>query len=203
MTDPPAGYFSPYYKATRGGAPRRTLLAALDAFDRERGAPGLAVDLGCGTGRDAVELLRRGWRVFAVDAEAEALAGLAARPETQAAGGRIEARLARFESLALPAADLVNSSFALFMCPADAFPALWRRIREALAPGGRFAGQLLGPNDSWAARRPATTTLSRPSLDAMLEGLVVEKLEEEETDAVTPRGEAKHWHLFHIVARRA
>jgi hypothetical protein len=25
---------------------------------------------------------------------------------------------------------------------------------------------------------------------------------EEETDTVTPRGTEKHWHLFHIVARR-
>jgi hypothetical protein len=27
-------------------------------------------------------------------------------------------------------------------------------------------------------------------------------LDEEETDAVTPRGQTKHWHIFHVVARK-
>jgi hypothetical protein len=30
----------------------------------------------------------------------------------------------------------------------------------------------------------------------------VEFLREEEDDTVTPRGKAKHWHIFHIVARK-
>ena len=40
-------------------------------------ADALAIDLGCGDGRDVVEILRRGWRVVAVDAEPEALRQLA------------------------------------------------------------------------------------------------------------------------------
>src|SRR6266480_3626651 len=58
-----------YYDAA-GEQPRETLLFALDRFDAEAGAEvgGLfAVDLGCGTGRDSIELLRRGWRVLAID----------------------------------------------------------------------------------------------------------------------------------------
>ncbi|MEC4815643.1 MAG: methyltransferase domain-containing protein [Scytonema sp. PMC 1069.18] len=39
-----------------------------------------AVDLGCGDGRDTVELLRQGWRVLAIDGEAEAIARLLNRP---------------------------------------------------------------------------------------------------------------------------
>ena len=29
-----------------------------------------------------------------------------------------------------------------------------------------------------------------------------ELFDEEESDAVTPRGKPKHWHIFHVVARR-
>jgi hypothetical protein len=32
--------------------------------------------------------------------------------------------------------------------------------------------------------------------------LRLEHLGEEETDSVTPRGEAKHWHVWHINAAR-
>ncbi len=76
--------WSRYYEATQGGAPRETLLLALDLFEREGGAAGgerLAVDLGCGQGRDTLELLRRGWRVLAIDAEREAIERLRARSE--------------------------------------------------------------------------------------------------------------------------
>ena len=41
----------------------------------------------------------------------------------------------------------------------------------------------------------------RDAACALLAGWTVEMFEEEETDAVTPRGEAKHWHIFHVVAR--
>ncbi len=127
------------------------MLRAVDAFAAAT-APRFALDLGCGTGRDTVELLRRGWRVLAVDAEADAIAELAARPKAVAAGDRIETRVARFETLAMPECDLVNSSFALPLCGPETFPALWQRIRTALRPA---AGS---PASSSAARLLGRTT---------------------------------------------
>jgi hypothetical protein len=47
-----------YYRQLRDRPPRRTVVAALDAFGETTDA--LAVDLGCGDGRDIVEILRRG-----------------------------------------------------------------------------------------------------------------------------------------------
>ena len=66
-----------YYDATRD-EPRETLLLALEKFDAES-STGLAVDLGCGTGRDTAELLRRGWSVLAIDSGEEGIARLKRR----------------------------------------------------------------------------------------------------------------------------
>src|SRR5262249_6611539 len=79
-----------YFKAVEAKPARDPLLKALENFDKEdAGQPAglvgtrndpppppttkqrLAIDLGCGSGRDTLELLRRaggGWRVLATDA---------------------------------------------------------------------------------------------------------------------------------------
>ena len=196
-----AGKWQVYYRATDGRPPRPTLSRALDAFAAEGRGPGLlAVDLGCGIGRDTLPLLRSGWRVLAVDRERRALDELTRRAAGEGLAG-LETLCRSFERLRLPACDLINASFSLFCCRPDAFPGLWRRIVDALRPGGRFAGQILGPRDSWAGMRNRSV-LERRELDLLLRRLEVERLEEEETDAVTPIGEAKHWHIWHVNARR-
>ncbi len=188
-----------YYQQLRDRPPRRTLLAALDRFDPLPSDP-LALDLGCGDGRDVVELLRRGWRVIAVDAEPEALRQLAARKLPSA--DRITPVLARLEEVPLPlGVQLVNSSFAMPLCEPDAFRGLCARIREHLPASGRFSGQWYGKRDSWFGR-PGMTFLDRNEARALLDGLELEMFEEEESDGVTPRGNAKHWHIYHIVARK-
>lgn len=190
-----------YYEKTGQRPPRPTLIRALDAFDREGRPPqAFAVDLGCGSGRDTIEMLRRGWPVLAVDSAPEAFEGLRARPDLPE-GARIETQLARYEEMALPPCDLVNAGFSLPLCPKEAFPAVWAKILTALRPGGRFSGQLYGDRDSWAGN-PTMTHLTRAEVDEYLSGLTVEFFEEEEDDSVTPRGVAKHWHIFHIVARK-
>jgi tellurite methyltransferase len=95
----------------------------------------------------------------------------------------------------------VNSSFAMPLCEPQAFHQLWDRIRDALPSGGRFSGQWYGPRDSWVGR-PGMTFVRRDDALALLSGLDLEMFDEEEDDGVTPRGNAKHWHIFHIVARK-
>ncbi len=110
--------------------------------------------------------------------------------------------IARLEEVPVPLGTLlVNSSFAMPLCEPQAFHDLWARIREGLPAGGRFSGQWYGPRDSWVDR-PGITFLRREEALAVLEGLDLEMFEEEESDGVTPRGKSKHWHIFHIVARK-
>jgi SAM-dependent methyltransferase len=184
-----------YYDKLRDRPPRRTVLAALEAFGERHGAR--AIDLGCGDGRDVVEMARRCWHVMAVDREPEALNRL--RDRGLSGVTPIESH---FEDVPMPVGvEFVNSSFAMPLCEPERFHDLWRRIREALPAGGRFSGQWYGPRDSWVGR-PGITCLSRAEALALLADFALELFEEEETSGVTPRGTPKHWHIFHIVARK-
>ncbi len=200
MPDPAPTRWSPYYDAVAKSPPRRTLVYALDHYDAEspRGER-FAVDLGAGSGTDTVELLRRGWRVLAIDEDPAAIPRLRERVGPNAS---LTASIGRFEDARWPNALLVNASFALFFCTPAAFASVWRRIVDSLEPGGRFAGQLLGDRDTWAAD-PAMNHHTRAQAERLFDGLEIEMFnEEEEPNGKTATGAVKHWHTYHVVARK-
>jgi membrane dipeptidase len=182
-----------YYRRA-GFDARPTLLEAAARFSE----PGLAVDLGAGTGRDTLELLRRGWRVIAIDGEPEAVNKIVQLAGADAS--RLEAVVGRYESASWPACELVNASYAIPFCPPELFPDVWARIVGSIVPGGRFSGQFFGPNDDWA--RTGLVIQSRAEVERLLSAFEIESLHEEDADGATTVGKTKHWHLFHVVARK-
>jgi len=199
-----------YYDRVAGKPPRDTLLAALDLFAREEGGAGdggdrLAIDLGCGDGRDTIELLRRGWRVIAIDDHPEGLRRLRERTEVDVAGaiaaGRLEIRRTGFAEVGLEACEFVNASFSLPFCEPGIFGRLWGEIESAIAMGGRFAGQLFGERDSWSTIEDRTHH-TRVEAVRLLDGFVLESFIEEEREGVDASSNHKHWHVFHVVGRK-
>ena len=190
-----------YYENTGQRPPRSTVIYALDAFEREETPEFLrAADLGCGSGRDTIEILRRGWSVHAVDSSPDAIKGLMAR-EDFPEDAEIEPQLSRYEDMRLPGCNLINAAFSLPLCSPIAFPYVWQKICDAIRVGGRFSGQLYGDRDSWADRAGMTFHTSG-EVETLLKGFEVEYFIEEEEESVTPRGNLKHWHIFHIVAKK-
>jgi tellurite methyltransferase len=188
--------FADYYEGVKGRPPRPTLVQAAEAFAK----PGFAVDLGCGDGRDTVELLRRGWRVLAIDASEEGVARLRRR-DGLLDNTALKARVARIEEADWPEADLINASFVLPLLEPEAFARTWKKVSERLLPGGRFSGQLFGPRDGWADR-PGLTIHNRAAVERLVSGFMVERMDEVESDEPTARGKPKHWHVFHLVLRK-
>lgn len=198
-----------YFSVVLGKPPRETLLSALDRFERERTTdslradapdPPLAIDLGCGEGRDTLELLRRGWRVLAIDSHPAAFDLLLPRVPS-GHRDRLTAQVAAFESVDLPGARLVNASFSLPFCEPEHFESLWSRIVAAIDRGGRFAGQLFGDRDSWATI-PDRSHQTEPGARALLAAFDLEEFRIEEKDENDASGNPKHWHVFHVVARK-
>ncbi len=64
-----------YYKAVAKSLPHNTLNKAITLFEQTQTNKNkrLAIDLGCGAGRDTFELLRHGWQVLAIDNQPKAL----------------------------------------------------------------------------------------------------------------------------------
>ena len=198
-----------YLERNRTLPVRDTLVRALALGD----PPGAAADLGCGPGKEAAELLHRGWTVEAVDAypdmvEAARAAGIAAIGAERCARALrcVHGRLADWDA-PVGAFDLVHAGFSLPFVAAADFPALWSRIARSIRPVGIFAGQFFGPNDSFYAQSPAgsMTVHGRAEVDAMLAGFDVLSIAEEERDGVIgvpPAEVPKHWHVFHVIARR-
>lgn len=215
-----------YFTAVADKGARETLLKALELIEREdsarkRAAPIVrsAVDIGCGEGRDTRELLSRAgptrWKVLAADGSEEGLRLLAHSIDRRDLA-RVALHRCAMESMPIvfargvqvgrskrksPSVDLVNASFSLPFCKPSALPGLWRWIGGLIRPGGRFSGQVFGDRDSWTHARK-TTGVNRSLLERMFRGFVFEELREEEKDDRTAMGEPKHWHVYHIVARK-
>jgi len=197
------GYWDEYYRNTLNEEkPRYTLLLAQQYFNLDNKTPGLAVDLGAGTGRDTLFLLRKGWNVHAIDAEPLSIEIILNRTETENPQ-HLETSISSFANMVLPDnIDLVNASFSLPFCPSEDFSECWNNIVDHLAVGGRFAGQLFGDRDEWAAGSSGTFHTHEQMLQLFEDHFVIEYLQIEEGLLPTAVGPMKHWHIYHVVARK-
>jgi tellurite methyltransferase len=134
--------------------------------------------------------------VLAVDAEAEAIERLRRRAADRSG---LDTQRSPMEDVDIPPADLVWASYSLFFCDPARFPDVWTRIRAAVRPGGRFAGEILGDRDTWASM-DGHTAMTRQGAEALFDGWTLERFEEQENDGEACSG-PKHWHLFHVIAQ--
>lgn len=196
-----------FVAATVHRPPRPLLLEALGQLGD--GPPGrLAIDLGCGSGTESLELLRRQWRVVATDAFPAAIESLRRRAGDAA---DLDALELDFESIALGglpvqagSASLVHAGFSLPFCARERFAGLWRQVRGFLGGGGVFAGQFFGSREPIVLAAPpgSATSHGEEEIRGMLEGFEIHRLEEVDRPGENAYGEAKHWHVFHVIARR-
>ncbi|MFN8220515.1 MAG: methyltransferase domain-containing protein [Fimbriimonadales bacterium] len=188
-----ANDWSAYYEATLD-KPLHPVYAELEPH---LPAGGVALELGCGVGHGVRHLLEKGFHVVAIDGEPEAIEIVRSRLPEDA---DVEMVVANFETVDLPACDVAVAGFSLFFLEPPAFDKFWRRLVAAIRPGGLFAGQFLGPNDDWVSR--GYSVHSRAQIDELFRDFEVLHLEEAERDGETAMKTPKHWHVFHVVARK-
>ncbi len=182
-----------YLEATRD-RPAHPLFDLLDPYLPDAGR---AIDLGCGTGRGTLRLLQRGLHVTATDISEDAIE---MTRERLPADARAELVCSSFSDLELKRYDVAVACYTLFFMPPDEHARFWARLVDAIEPGGLFAGQFLGDRDDWADK--GYTTHARAEVDVLLKPFEVLHLDEEDADGGTATGDTKHWHVFHVIARK-
>jgi len=159
-----------------------------------------ALELGCGIGHGAIYLSEVGLEVTAVDAFAEALRRLRRRmPE----GMEIETIQGDFRTLSFEpdSFDVLIAGFCLFFMSPEDFTAFWPKLVSWIKPGGLFMGQILGVHDTWADREGHNAHTSE-EVKSLLQGFEIVQVQEDERDGETAVGTPKHWHVFHVLARK-
>jgi SAM-dependent methyltransferase len=189
------GNWERFYRYTHDSPPWPLLIRAAELLPDG----GRALDLGAGAGRDTRYLLAHGFIVTAVDADVHAVERLRALADE-----RLHVVHSTFEAFPFEPRcyELISAQFALPFVPEPAFSAIFARLVQALRPGGVFAGQFFGPYDQWNTPGRQMTFVSRQRAQELLRGLDVLELREEDTDGHTADGSPKHWHVFHILARK-
>ncbi len=186
------------YNASRAVREPRPLCARV----LELAGPGegrQAIDVGAGSGVESGAMLRAGWRVLALDGDASTAERI--RAHGASVPGLLEVRTASFADPGpLPPSDLVYAGYSLPYA-GEAFDSLWGALRGVLRPGGWWACQLFGDRDSQRLEGNGERFVTRDEALALLGGLELVEFDEEDAPGESFGG-PKHWHVFHVVARR-
>ena len=107
-----------------------------------------------------------------------------------------------FEIIELEKSNLIVANFSLPFCNKNNFKELWNKINNSIVEDGYFVGNFLGLNDSWNGTKTEMTFLSREQVMKLFKDFEILIFKEKEKDALTGLGKMKHWHIFHVIARK-
>jgi SAM-dependent methyltransferase len=185
-----------YYETTQDAEPHQNVVM----FLRKNRKPGIAVDLGCGAGRDTVLLLKHGWTVVSYDINNNAQYILERiTPEERS---RFTFVKSRHQDAEIPKCDLVVANDSMHYLSKEEFKTIIDKIYDSLNPNGDFIAEFLGNKDDWAKNDPDNAFISLKELrEIMGNRFEIEAFREHEVDKPTLEGEQKHWHTVSVITR--
>ena len=94
---------------------------------------GNAIDLGCGTGRDTIYLIKNNWNVTAIDREDTK--NIIEKNLNKKELKRLKFMCQNFENITLEKNDLTVSNFSIPFCSKDYFNEFWDKIVNSINIG--------------------------------------------------------------------
>ncbi len=186
--------WSDYYKATQSKPPRPLLVKALEYVNNKV----KAIDIGGGALNDTKYLLDQGFEVTVIDKSP-----LVEQEAKKIPNNKLQAITTSFEdfSFSNEEYDLASAMFALPFTSPTHFNEVLEKIKRSLKKGGIFCGQFFGDRDEWNIN-PKMTFHTKAEVENLLKDLEVISFKEDEKEDKTATGGMKHWHIFHIIARK-
>jgi tellurite methyltransferase len=160
----------------------------------------IAMDLGCGVGTEAADLLQRDFTVHALDQEAQAIASLKA--EAFRNMDRLHTYVISFELFKeWPAVDFLYSFHALPFCKRSDFDHVVNRTIESVLPGGLYVVSFFGLEDEWAVA-DKVMGISSDEVKSKLNGFELLHFEEAKKMGKTVVNGDKMWHTIDVIASK-
>lgn len=186
--------WSDYYKATQSKPPRSLLIKVLEYVKNKS----KAIDVGGGALNDTKYLLDQGFEVTVIDESP-----LMEKEAKNIPSDKLQAITTSFEEFNFPKEeyDLASAMFALPFTAPQHFTEVFEKIKSSLKKDGIFCGQFFGDRDEWKTN-PNMTFHTKEQAEELLKDLEIISFKEEEKEDKTATGGMKHWHIFHIIARK-
>jgi tellurite methyltransferase len=144
-----AGWEEKYRAGSRGSEDAPTLLVVETAANL---VPGTAIDLACGTGRNALYLAERGWTVTAIDGSEKAIELVDLRSAARSL--EVDTQVADLTS---PSFTLSRDAFDLVLIAYYLQRDLFAKVKTAVRPAGVVVAivHTPEPGEKWTERRAA------------------------------------------------
>jgi len=182
--------------ATINDPPRPLLVEAVSSCPvKER-----ALDLGAGALNDSMYLLEQGFEhVTAVDK-----APIAQTRADTLSLDHFEYVISSFVDFIFPKEqfNLVNAQYALPFTPPETFSKVFEKIKSSLTNNGVFVGQFFGVKDEWNTSDSQLSFHTKEEVLALVSDMEIIKLDEQEYEGTLVSGQQKHWHVFHVIAKK-
>ena len=116
-----------YYENTKNALPHDNI----KEFIKIHTKPGKAIDLGCGTGRDTVFLIKNNWDVLAIDREEE-VKNIIIDKLNKEELKKFNFISKNFENIELEKNNLIVANFSIPFCNKKDFNELWNKIINSI-----------------------------------------------------------------------
>lgn len=188
-----------YYKNTISKSPSKILAKYFDlGLDSNSKGDKIAIDLGCGAGNDTIYLLKKNYKVIAVDKEVSVIDFIKGRISDTS---RLDFIIDSFENVKLNKANLIISNFSIYFCEPQYFNRFCNEITNNIVEGGYFVGNFLGKEDDWSIDKNRTF-IDKEQLDIIFKNFEIVFFKEKKFNKQTVKGKMKFWHIFQIIARK-
>jgi trans-aconitate methyltransferase len=115
-----------YYENTENASPNPTVRKFIEMKIK----PTNAIDLGCGTGRDTICLIKNGWNVLSIDREntKQIISNKLNKEEIE----RLRFERQDFENIKLEKNNLLVANFSIPFCNKECFDEFWNKITDSV-----------------------------------------------------------------------